>query len=337
VAPEELTAFRAAIAPVPPGVPRPEWSVMIPTYHCAGYLRETLARVLAQDPGPETMQIEVVDDHSTVDDPEAVVREVGGGRVGFFRQERNVGHTRNFDTCIQRARGRLVHLLHGDDYVLDGFYRTMAAPFARHPEIGAAFCRNVFIEEDGRTHATARLLQEESGILDGWVERIASRQLLQPPAMVVRREVYEHLGGFDRRILTFGEDWEMWVRIAASYPVYYEVEPLAVYRLQDTRSLSGRALRTGQNMRDLRTAVEINAALLPVHRRARISRAAHANNALGTIRRAHRMLDAGEVRVPLIQLREALRTSTSPRVLLEAARLVARCGWTALRRAGGPR
>ena len=78
------------IPPVAPG-PRPLWSVMIPTYNCAGYLRETLASVLAQDPGPEAMQIEVVDDASTRDDPEAVVREFGGSRVGFFRQPENVG------------------------------------------------------------------------------------------------------------------------------------------------------------------------------------------------------------------------------------------------------
>ena len=117
--------FRAAIPPVAPGTPRPLWSVMIPTYNCAAYLRETLASVLAQDPGPDVMQIEVVDDHSTKDDPEAVVAEVGHGRVTFYRQPQNVGHTENFATCLQRSRGRLIHLLHGDDGVRDGFYRKM--------------------------------------------------------------------------------------------------------------------------------------------------------------------------------------------------------------------
>ena len=334
MAPDAVSEFRAAIAPVLPGVPRPLWSVMIPTYHCADHLHETMDRVLAQDPGPQAMQIEVVDDCSTRDDPEGVVRTVGKGRVGFFRQERNVGHTRNFDTCLARSRGQLVHLLHGDDYVLDGFYRTMEAPFARHPDIGAAFCRNIFIDGSGRTFATARLVQPERGIVDGWLERIATRQLLQPPSMVVRRAVYERLGGFDRRILTFGEDWEMWVRIAAAYPVFYEPEPLAAYRLNDETSLSGSALRTGQNMRDLRTAVQLNAALLPAAHRRRVSREANVNNALGTIRRSHRILDTGEVRVPLIQLREALRTSPTPRVALHAARLLARCVWTIVRRRG---
>ena len=67
----------ARIGPVDAAFVRPVWSVMIPTYHCARYLGETLRSVLAQDPGPDAMQIEVVDDHSTQDDPERVVREVG--------------------------------------------------------------------------------------------------------------------------------------------------------------------------------------------------------------------------------------------------------------------
>ena len=43
----------------------PFWSVMIPTYNPrADYLEETLHSVLQQDPGPEQMQIEVIDDGS---------------------------------------------------------------------------------------------------------------------------------------------------------------------------------------------------------------------------------------------------------------------------------
>ena len=59
------TVSPPSIAPVPEGVHRPKWSVMIPTFNCANYLRQTLESVLAQDPGPEQMQIEVVDDCST--------------------------------------------------------------------------------------------------------------------------------------------------------------------------------------------------------------------------------------------------------------------------------
>src|SRR5512147_512884 len=100
---EEHRSYRAEIPPVPDGISRPLWSVMIPTYHCARFLPRTLESVLIQDPGSDLMQIEVVDDGSTLDDPESVVSEVGQGRISFYRQSHNVGHTRNFETCLRRA------------------------------------------------------------------------------------------------------------------------------------------------------------------------------------------------------------------------------------------
>lgn len=72
----EKNPYRAAIPPISAEKLRPLWSVMIPTYNCAHYLREALHSVLCQDPGKDMMQIEVIDDHSTKDDPEAVVKEM---------------------------------------------------------------------------------------------------------------------------------------------------------------------------------------------------------------------------------------------------------------------
>ena len=64
------------------------------------------------------------------------------------------------------------------------------------------------------------------------------------PCIVVRRSVYEELGGFDNR-LVYAEDWEMWVRVAARFPVYYEERPLACYRMHGN-SNTGRNLATGR-------------------------------------------------------------------------------------------
>ena len=102
---------------------------MIPTYNCANYLKVTLASVLAQDPGEAIMEIIVVDDYSTKDDPEAVVKEYGQGRVQFIRQEKNVGKVKNYETGLRASRGRYIHQLHGDDLVYDGFYKEMEAIF----------------------------------------------------------------------------------------------------------------------------------------------------------------------------------------------------------------
>lgn len=316
---------RACVTPVPPGTPRPLWSVMIPTYHCAGFLRDALASVVAQAAGPDTMQIEVVDDHSTRDDPEAVVAELGRGRVAFYRQPRNVGHVANFNTSLRRARGRLVHLLHGDDWVRDGFYERMGSLFAGLPGIGAAFCRHEIVDERGRLQRISPLERPDRGVLHDWLPRIAAELPLQPPSVVVRRDAYERVGGFDDRFRSCGEDWEMWVRIAVNFPVAYEPEPLAVYR-DNGGSLTKRSIRSGQNIRDVRRATQIIRTYLP-HPIARdATRQAGDSWAKWALDWADQLLARGDVRAAAMQVFEALRCSRSDRVRSRAWPMVKRIG-----------
>jgi len=303
----------AKIAPVDSTLARPAWSVMIPTYHCARYLGETLRSVLAQDPGPDAMQIEVIDDHSTQDDPESVVREVGRGRVAFFRQPANVGITRNFATCIARSRGQLVHLLHGDDMVRDGFYASLQSAFDVDRSIGAAFCRQIFVDGNGDWIGLSPLEQPRSGRLEGALEWLATEQRIMTPSIVVRRNVYEALGSFDDR-LRCSEDWEMWVRIASRYPVWYEKEPLALYRMH-ANSNTGRHVRTAEDIRYTREAIDLFQAHLPPARAADIVRTAKQRYALAAIRTARPLLATRDLDAARAQLAEALRLSRSPRVL----------------------
>lgn len=320
----EQYPYRIVIPPVPDGVFRPLWSVMIPTYNCANYLRETLSSVLMQDPGVEKMQIAVIDDCSTNDDPEAIVKELGNDRVEFYRQPKNFGYIRNFETCLLQSRGQFIHLLHGDDRVKEGFYQKMQATFVENPEIGAAFCRHVHIDEFGTPLWTTHLERSESGILNNGVERLASEQRIQAPAIAVRREVYEKLGGFDRRFSCCGEDWEMWVRVASQYPIWYEVEPLAFYRIH-SKSLSRSSTRTGADIRDLRMAIELMKPYLPESRVREISDRARTHWALYAVRTlASKMLASGDIEGAFNQIKEALKCSRSWQVIKASTRSLIR-------------
>lgn len=312
---EQTFQHRAVILPILEKVHRPLWSVMVPTYNCTNYLRKTLESVLIQDPGPDIMQIEVVDDCSDLDDPETMVQDIGQGRVKFYRQPQNLGYLKNFETCLQRSQGKLIHLLHGDDCVLPGFYSKMQTAFEERSEIGAAFCRHIYIDEEGHWQAVSPLEANQSGVLSNWLERIASQNRIQPPSLVVKREVYEQLGGFDQRICCASEDWEMAARIAAHYPVWYEVQPLAAYRIQ-TQSLTSRCIQTGKNVRDYRRVINMIREYLPTENADKISKASSEYNALCVINNiVNKLLESGEIRLALLQLREALRCNSSPKVL----------------------
>ena len=321
---EVLPSHRGVVPPRSPGADWPLWSVMIPVYNAAEDLSRSLASVLRQTHHARCVQIEVVDDCSTRDDPQEVVRKLGGGRVRFFGQPVNVGHTRNFNTCIELARGELVHLLHADDWVGEGFYEKMTKLFMAHPEIGAGFCRHAVMNPDGSTQWVSPLERDTPGVIEGWLERIAGEQRVQAPSIVVRRAVYERLGGFDTRITCCGEDWEMWVRIALHYPFGYVPELLAFY--QDTpESLTKRSIRTGQNIKDLRAATRIVCSYLPQEVARRTAPRALQNWADFALRWARLAAARGNYRSAAVQAREALRCSRSPSTLRQVAE-VARIG-----------
>jgi glycosyltransferase involved in cell wall biosynthesis len=313
---------RGVVQPVAAGDSRPRWSVMIPTYNCPGYAEETLRSVLAQDPGPEAMQIEVVDDHSTADDPEEVVARVGGGRVDFHRQPEHLGVVANLNSCLQRSRGELVHLLHGDDLVLEGFYQTLDARLREEPEAGAAYCRHVYVDERGRWIDVAPLEPASSGILADGARFLAAEQRIMTPSIVVRRSVYEQLGGFDDR-LPCAEDWEMWVRVAASIPVYYEERPLACYRLHDD-SNTGRNLRNGRGLDYTRLAIEIFAEHFEPAERPAVRRTAFSRYAASGLETARRLQSQGDAAAARAQLRVVWRLERSPRTAAGIARVLAR-------------
>jgi glycosyl transferase family 2 len=312
---------RAPILPLADGA-RPRWSVMIPAFDCAGYLEATLRSVLAQDPGPEAMQIEVVDDHSTADDPEEVVTRLGGGRVGYHRQPQNVGVVANLNTCLQRSRGEVVHLLHGDDVVLQGFYETLGDRLREHPEAGAAYCRHLYVDEHGRRLDVAPHDPASSGILADGARFLAAEQRIMTPCIVVRRSVYEQLGGFDDR-LACAEDWEMWVRIAARFPVYYEERPLACYRLHDD-SNTGRNLRSGLSLDHTRLAIELFANHFESAERRAVRRAAFSRYAESALETARKFQSRGDAAAARAQLRVAWRLERSPRTAAGIARVLAR-------------
>lgn len=318
----EQHPHRPTIPPVTDGVPRPLWSVMIPTYNCASYLRETLASVLVQDPGADVMQIAVVDDHSTLDDPAAVVEELGRGRVEFYRQPHNVGLVKNFQTTLELSRGKLIHQLHGDDLVRDGFYQKMQTAFLKNPDIGAAFCRHIVMDEHSHWQHISVLEQQESGVLpNSWLDLIAGFQRIQTPSIVVRREVYEKLGGFDYRLPTAAEDWEMWIRIAANYPIWYEVEPLALYR-KHSRSITKTNVKDGKYVAQLRDSAKIFLTYLPKENADRLYQKTMQNCAFHSLEIADEILAEGDMRSTLNLIREALKCSRSSRVVRSAGRII---------------
>jgi GT2 family glycosyltransferase len=252
--------------------PRPFWSVMIPTYDRCEYLKDTLKSVLSQDPGPQRMQIEVLDNCSPNKGAQKVVKEVGGGRVGFFRQKENVGMANNWTSCVRRATGQWVHILHDDDMARPGFYKAFEQVIERDPKMVMAFCRSAVIDEKGKGKKTAYrppATAKGSHALKDWSGQIIKWNYLAAPSAVVKRSAYERAGGFDPD-LKYTADWDMWIRLSFLGPVgYIGDKPLLSYRVHsgsDTNKLN----KSGENLLDIMRTVETNLKMFPEGERGRL-------------------------------------------------------------------
>lgn len=221
--------------PIPPGPgtgDRPFWSVMIPTRRPKdmSLLFRAIGSVLDQGWPADAMQVAVVDNSGEATGIAEAVGGAFGRRVEYHRNEESLPIWGSWNRCIERARGRVVHILHDDDYVFPGFHDTLAEPFRREEDgVGAAFCNHLILREAERLIGPVGQEAEQPGLLDDFFARIGKCCCLQAPSIVVARRTYETLGGFAP--FRYYLDWEMWARIAQARPVWYTPRLLAAYRV----------------------------------------------------------------------------------------------------------
>jgi glycosyltransferase involved in cell wall biosynthesis len=302
------------VIPPPPesARPRPFWSVIVPAYR-ARYLGQCLRSVLDQDPGPEQMQILVMDDCS----PEAlepIVRELGVGRIEYVRQAQNLGtyKTENAGLCL--SRGIWTHILNDDDWVLPGFYETLQRALQEQPDsVGAACCGYVNTDAQGETTWTSPPFRPEAGVLSDWLRQMGSRNPTHPVAVVVRRSVHERVGGYYPP-LNYCADWELYKRAATFYDWWYEPDTLACYREHGANTTSA-GLADGSQIRDIGRAIELSKQYLPADCRDEISLAAQEIYIEYAFGLAVDYLQARHLTAALSVLNAGLELSRSPRTL----------------------
>jgi len=96
-------------------VPFPLVSIAIPTYNRANeFLKQAIHAALEQT--YPNIEIIVSNNHST-DNTEEIVKSFTDPRVRYFRQPTNIGYMKNYDFCLEQARGAYFSLLPDDDLI----------------------------------------------------------------------------------------------------------------------------------------------------------------------------------------------------------------------------
>ena len=225
---------QAATSIVLPAWPQPQVSIVIPVYNKIAYTLACLAS-LAQHAAAASFEVIVVDDCSSDDTPEQLA-DVDGLRV--IRNVQNLGFVGSCNAGAAAAQGEFLLFLNNDTVVTPGWLEALLRCFAEQADAGLVGAKLVY--PDGR-------LQEAGGIVfrdgSGWnygrfedpaEPRYNFRReadYCSGAAILLRRSLFEQLGGFDRRYApAYYEDTDLAFAVrAAGLKVYYEPQSTVVH------------------------------------------------------------------------------------------------------------
>ncbi|MBN3942058.1 tetratricopeptide repeat protein [Nostoc sp. NMS9] len=297
---------------------RPFWSVVVTVYNRIDYLLECLVSVLTQWQGEEEMEIIVIDDASTTPVFE-VVNSIGQGIINYYRNPQNLGLPGNWNAGVALTRGHWIHLLHDDDYILPGFYsRLQESLEGCSDSVGAAFTGYENINEKGEVIFSQQVYGEQRGIAQNWLQIIGVSNLLNMPAVVIRREAHEQLGVYHPE-LTYTSDWEVYKRITSVFDWWYEPEILARYR-HHANNVTSELLLSGKQMISIRRAIEISKSYFPTEYSAQITAQSQNHYFLYCLESAIIPLQAGNLVGVYQALEEALKIDRSPEAVAKLFR-----------------
>jgi glycosyltransferase involved in cell wall biosynthesis len=195
-------------------------SVIIPTFNRAAMLVEAIGSVLAQS--ERDFELLIIDDGST-DETQRVCESYGAQLCCFKQEHRGVSAARNFG--IARARGRFIAFLDSDDLWQRHKLRRQTEWLGAHPEIMLCYTNEIWIRRGVRVNQ--KKIHQKAG---GWIYPLClPRCIISPSSVLVRRELFEHVGVFDES-LPICEDYDLWLRLAARYEIGFLDEPLIIKR-----------------------------------------------------------------------------------------------------------
>lgn len=217
----------------------PDLSVVIVSRNVCDYLRECLSSVRSSARNT-AIECIVVDAASTDNTPGMIRSEFPD--VALIEPGSNVGFSKGNNIGMSASRGRYIFLLNPDTRILGQSIDLLCAHLEQHPDVGVVGPQ--LLEADGSVQSSRRRFPNlwtgifESTWLQPWAPPAVLRRFymqdysdrdmvqvdwLHGAALVVRREVFEQVGGFDEGFFMYSEelDWQKRIKEAGWKIVYY--------------------------------------------------------------------------------------------------------------------
>jgi glycosyltransferase involved in cell wall biosynthesis len=238
-------------------------SVCVPSYRGASHIAATIDSVLAQS--FSDFELVIVDDDSPDETAQVVARYLDP-RIRFLRNERNLGAEKNWNRCLQLARGRYFKLLPQDDLLAPDCLARQVDVLAadRKHALALVFCARTVIDVNGRAIMTRGYPSRRGGIIPG---RSAIRSCLrrgtnligEPGAVLFRTDLARRIGEFDANI-AYIVDLDYWFRLLLHGDAYYLRESLASFRVSSGSWSVAIGRKQGADFRNFISRVAANPA-----------------------------------------------------------------------------
>ncbi|MCY7385968.1 MAG: glycosyltransferase [Microcoleus sp. CAN_BIN18] len=211
----------------------PRVSVIIPAYNSDSYISRAVESVFEQT--YKNWEIIVIDDGST--DNTRQVLEPYGDVIQYVYQE-NQGAAMARNRACELAKGEFLAFLDADDFFLPEKLAKQIACFEADPSLGMVQNGWLMVDETGKDIYPV-LPWKYAPRLD--LEAFVLYKYVRPSAMMLRREWWEILGGFDHRFPPT-EDLDFALRLSLKgCKCVWLKEILTCYRQHDSNLMSGGA------------------------------------------------------------------------------------------------
>jgi glycosyltransferase involved in cell wall biosynthesis len=218
----------------------PEVSVIIPTYNVEKYVNEAVDSVFRQT--FQDFEIIIVDDGST-DATEQKLNEYNG-RIIYMKQA-NQGPSAARNRGIERASGAFIAFLDADDYWLPTKLNKQVEFARSHPEFGIVTTDIIWFDNE---RILNRSLKDIYPVKSGRVLKdLLFHNWIGTSAAMVRRECFNQGIRFDPKH-KYGEDWMLWMQIAARWPIHFIEEVLVYHRLYPESLSAGNSEAQFENL-----------------------------------------------------------------------------------------
>lgn len=192
-------------------------SFIVPAYNEESTIAEVLERVEAL--GFDS-QIVVVDDGST-DGGAEIVRSMTDARIRLFEQP-NAGVSSARNKGIKEARYELIAFLDADDNYNPDFLAVILDLAAKYETAGAYGTSFEITTENLKKVVSRTSSLRDTGAKDVLIHDFfrdaLSGWVIWTSATAVPKKTFDEVGLFTQGV-RLGQDWDMWIRIGAKFPI----------------------------------------------------------------------------------------------------------------------